>query len=92
MTDRYWLISTRRRGMQLFRPPFLPDSSESFPLGELWLAEGARLIMHEREREGGGRESERKRERKKHSIYVGAATLLSDFTSVCLAFCLLATS
>ena len=40
----------RRRDTPLFRLPFLFDSSESLPFGELSLTEGARLVLHERKK------------------------------------------
>ena len=44
-------ISTRRRDTPLcFPPPVSSDSPESCPFGELSLTEGARLMVHERER------------------------------------------
>ena len=61
----------------LFRPPFLFDSSESFPFDELALTEGIRLIAHDWQR--------------KTSKDVGAATLWSDSTTVSGALFVLTT-
>ena len=57
MADRDWLISTRRRDTPLIGQPFVSNGLDTFLLGKLSLAEGVRLIVHERER--GEREGER---------------------------------